>query len=133
LVRSAQTSSEAGARARNPKQVGQRAAGVDDVLDDQHVAPLDRRVEVLEDADNARGIGLCSVRRHGHEVHLDVDVQVTHEVGEEEHRSLEHPHEQQAPALVVPRDLLAQLAHPMFELVALDQDLADAVAHRARV
>jgi hypothetical protein len=37
--------------AHNPRQ---REPGVDDVLDDQHIAIVDVAVEVLEDADHAR-------------------------------------------------------------------------------
>src|SRR5690349_9927821 len=40
-----------------PEQVVKGEAGVDDVLDDQDLPPGDRRVEVLEDADDARGVG----------------------------------------------------------------------------
>ena len=40
-----------------PQQVLQREPGVDDVLDDQHVAPLDGHVEVLEDPHDAGGVG----------------------------------------------------------------------------
>src|SRR5215207_3690607 len=45
------------------EQVVQGQAGVDDVLDDEHVAALDLAVEVLEDADNARGLGGRAVGR----------------------------------------------------------------------
>src|SRR6266498_553934 len=44
------------ARAEVAKQILQRQPGVDDVLDDQDVAALDRRVEVLEDAHDAAGV-----------------------------------------------------------------------------
>ena len=58
FVRSAQTSSEAGSRASQvPHQVREGQPGVDDVLDDEDVAALDRDVEVLEDAHDARGVG----------------------------------------------------------------------------
>src|SRR5215207_8557466 len=50
------------------EQVVEGQAGVDDVLDDEHVATLDLAVEVLEDADDARGLGGRAVGRHGHEV-----------------------------------------------------------------
>ena len=61
-------------------------------------------------------------------------VQVAHQVGEEEHGALQHADEQQVAALVVARDLLRQLAHAVRELVALDEDLADALlVHRPRV
>src|SRR5215207_4224037 len=118
------------ARAEVAQQVLQGQAGVDDVLDDEHVAPLDRRVEVLEDADDARGLGGRAIGGHGHEVDLARTVDVAHEVGKEEDRPLEHADQQQIALLVVARDLGAQLADPVLELVALDEDLADGgVAH----
>ena len=45
------------------QQVLQRQAGVDDVLDDQDVAALDRGVEVLEDPHDARSSSWPSRRR----------------------------------------------------------------------
>ena len=55
------------------------------------------------------------------------DVELAHEVGEEEDGALEDADEQQLLALVVARDLLAQLADPPLEVVGLDEDLADSV------
>src|SRR6266550_6076860 len=37
------------ARAQDVLQVGQRQSRIDDVFDNQHVAPLERAVEILED------------------------------------------------------------------------------------
>src|SRR3712207_9139308 len=45
------------ARAQRAKEVLKREARVDDVLDDDHLPPGDRRLEVLEDAHYARGLG----------------------------------------------------------------------------
>ena len=84
-------------------QVLEGEAGVDDVLDDQHVAALDRGVEVLEDADHARGVGLRAVAGDRHEVDLAGDVDVAHQVGEEEHGALQHADHDQVAALVVAR------------------------------
>ena len=50
---------------------------------------------------------------------------MAHEVAEEEHGALQHPDQQQVLALVVARDLLAELAHAVLQLVGLDEDLAD--------
>ena len=71
LVSSAQTSSEAGPRApRLRMRYCSVRPGVDDVLDDQDVAALDRRVEVLEDPHDAAGVGRRAVGGDGHEVDL---------------------------------------------------------------
>src|SRR3954454_11344572 len=87
------------------QQVLQREAGVDDVLDDQDVAALDRRVEVLEDPNDPAGVRLRAVAGDRHEVDLDRDLDLAHQVAEEEHGALEHPDEQQVAVLVVARDL----------------------------
>ena len=68
----------------------------------------------------------------GHEVDLARDLDLAHQVGEEEHRALEHADQQQVLARVVARDLLAQLAHAVLELVGLDEDLADGFVSRTR-
>ena len=107
LVSSAQTSSDAGSRApRLRSRYCSVRPGVDDVLDDQHVAALDRRVEVLEDPHDAAGVGRRAVGRHGHEVDLARDLDVAHEVGQEEDGALEHADQQQVAAGVVAGDLL---------------------------
>ena len=50
---------------------------------------------------------------------------MAHQVGQEEHCSLEHADEQKVAAFVVARDLLTELADPVLEVVGLDEDLAD--------
>ena len=53
-----------------------------------------------------------------------------HQVGEEEDGALQHADEQRVAARVVARDLRAQLADAVLQIVRLDQDLADRrVAH----
>ena len=51
---------------------------------------------------------------------------LAHQVGEEEHRALQHADQQQVAVRVVSRDLGAELAHAVLEVVGLDEDLADA-------
>src|SRR4051795_5534380 len=119
------------ARAEVAQQVLQGQPRVDDVLDDQHVASRDRAVEVLEDPHHARGIGLRAVGGDRHEVDLAWDVDVAHEVGQEEDRALEDAHQQQVALGVVGRDLPVDLADLRLEVVGLDEDLADlGVPHR---
>ena len=126
FVRSAQISSEAGlAGLEVPQQVGERQPGVDDVLDDEDVPALDRHVEVLEDADDARGVDARAVARDGHEVDLARDVDPAHEVGHEEDGALEDADEQEVAAAVVVADLGAELGDPPLEGVLVDEDLRD--------
>ena len=77
--------------------------------------PLDVDVEVLEDPDDARGVGRRAVARDRHEVDLARDRQVAHQVGHEEDRALEDADEQQVAAGVVGRDLGAELRDPPLE------------------
>src|SRR5262245_28123291 len=70
-------------------QVRERKPGVDDVLDDEDVAVLERDVEVLENADDARRVTRRSVAGDGHEVDLARNSQLAHQVGHEEDRALE--------------------------------------------
>ena len=77
------------------QQPGQRQPGVDDVLDDQHVAVVDVLVEVLEDAHHARGRRRRPVGADGHELQLGRERDRPGEVGDEEDRALEHRDEQQ--------------------------------------
>ena len=88
-----------------PHQVGQRQPRVDDVLDDEHVSARDVDVEILEDAHDARGVGGRAVARDRHEVDFARDRELAHEVGHEEHGSLEHADEEEIAARVVGGDL----------------------------
>ena len=80
-----------------------------------------------------RGVGRRAVRRDRHEVDLARDVEVAHQVGQEEHGALEHADQQQVLALVVARDLRRHLLDAVLELVRLDEDLADVLVleHRS--
>src|SRR5256886_6489060 len=101
-------------------QVGQREAGVDDVLDDQDVAAGEVDLEVLLDANDAAGAGGGPVGRHSHEVELDGQVDGSGEVAHEYERALEHPYEQRRMVGVVGGDLLAELGDALLELLGAD-------------
>ena len=135
LVSRAQTSSEAGLRAprlRNRYCSVSPESTMSSTI--STCAAFDGGVEVLEDAHDAAGVGGRAVGGHGHEVDLARDLDVAHEVGQEEHGALEHADQQQVLARVVARDLGGQLADPVLELVGLDEDLADGgVAHGGSV
>ena len=121
------------AAAEQAHEVGQRVAGVHDVLDDQHVAALERRVEVLEDAHDARGIGLRAVAGDRHEVDLAGDRDAAHQVGEEDHGALQDADHEEVATRVVAADPLPQLADAAPQLVAGDEGLPDRlVFHRPR-
>ena len=92
LSSSAQTSSRAGWRvAEDLEHVLQRVAGVDDVLDHQHVAPLDLAAQVLEDPHLAARLGRVAVGRDLEEIDLDRQVELAHQVGDEDERAAQQP------------------------------------------
>src|SRR5205823_2428692 len=97
--------------AQVPQEVVQGEPRVDDVLDDQDVLSLDRRVEVLQDPHHPGGIGQRAIAGHRHEVELAGQVDRAHQVGQEEDRSLQDPEQQDLTAAVVAADLGSQLAH----------------------
>src|SRR5699024_9747658 len=86
-------------------------AGVDDVVDDDDVPAGDVHIHVLVELHHARGLAGGAVAGHGDEVHVDVEVDLPAEVGEEEGRALEDAHHHRPGALVVFGDLLAQGFH----------------------
>src|SRR5215210_377857 len=59
---------------------------------------------------------------------------MSHQVRQEEHGALQHSDQEQVPPGVVPRHLGGERAHPVFEVVALDEDLPHvALRHAASV
>src|SRR5918999_1099919 len=110
------------ARLQRAHEVGERQARVDDVLDHEHVSRLHVDVEVLEDADDARGVGRRAVAGDGHEVDLARDGQAAHQVGHEEDGALKHADQEQVAAGVVGGDLLPQLRDPVLQRNLVDED-----------
>src|SRR5580700_7439218 len=70
-------------------QVVQGQAAVDDVLDHQDVPTVEFGVEVLDDPHHPRRPGGAAVRRHGHEVDVDRELDGPTEVAHEQHGALE--------------------------------------------
>ena len=89
-------------------------------------------VEVLEDAHDAGGVGRRAVGGDRHEVDLARDVELAHEVGRKKTAPLSTPMSSRSRPLVVARDLGAELADAVLQLVGLDEDLADGSTHAWR-
>jgi hypothetical protein len=109
----------------------ERQPGVDDVLDDQDVAALDRGIEVLQEADRggtARLVG--RVARQLDEVDVVQDRDRAREVGEEDEARLQRRDEERFAALVVGGDLGAELGDPDCDLLGREVDLSDPVVTR---
>jgi hypothetical protein len=105
----------------------ERQPGVDDVFDDQDVAALDRRVEVLDQAYGRRATRL--LRRVPGELD-EVDVvqkrQCARKVGDEDEARLQRADEQRLATLVVGGDRCAQLRDAGRDLIRREVDLSDA-------
>jgi hypothetical protein len=116
------------AELERPAEVVERQPGVDDVFDDQDVAPLDRDVEVLEELDRraaARLVG--AVAGQLDEVDVVDDRELPAEVDEEDDARLQRRDEEGFPAGVVLSDLGAELADPGRDLGGGEVDVADAL------
>src|SRR5215213_4088287 len=122
-------------RPQGLQQVLQGQAGVHDVLDQDHVAPLDLVVEVLEQPHHPGALGRGPVRRGRDEVHLVRDGQGPAEVGHQHHRPFEHPHQQQVELPVVLGDPRRQLGDPLPDALLVQQhrlDLLECHRHAPR-
>jgi hypothetical protein len=100
----------------------EREARVDDVLDHEHVAVLDRGLEVLEQPDAAA----AAVGGELEEVELVWDLERAREVGQEDEARLQRRDENGVGVGVVQRDLGRQLANAAADLLTREVDLADA-------
>ena len=115
------------AQAEQLAEVVQRQAGVDDVLDEQHVEPGDGDGGVLQQPDARVPAGLvASVAGELDEVDLVRDRDRPAEVREEDEARLQQPDQQQVAVGVVGGDLRAQLLDARANLVCAEEDLSDA-------
>ena len=108
-------------------QVVEGEAGIDDVLDDEHVAPVNTGVEVLQKphAGRLRAVSVAVVRRELDEVEVVEDRDRAREVGKEDKARLERRDEQRLEAAVVGRNLRSEFRDPASNLVPAEVDLAD--------
>jgi hypothetical protein len=120
-----------GQRPRRPEPEGleqpvQRQAGVDHVLDEQHVLSVDRGVEVLQqpDAPAAARLG-AAVACELDEVEPMGDRDGAREIGDEDEARLQQPDEERVAAGVVLGDLRAELGDASGDLLGGKVELAD--------
>jgi hypothetical protein len=108
-------------------EVVEREARVDDVLDDQDMAAGDLLVQVLQEPDAcvAARVGVGAVARKLDEVERVEDRDRPRQVGDEDEARLERGDEQRLAALVVVRDLTAELPDARRELLAPEVNLPD--------
>jgi hypothetical protein len=108
-------------------EVAQRQPGVDDVLDEDHVASLELHVEILEQPDAVRAaeLRLGSVAGELDEVDAVEDRQRARKVGEEDEARLERADQQRLAVRVVACDLCSELDDPCPDLLGGEVDLPD--------
>jgi hypothetical protein len=119
-----------GAERQRLAEVVEREAGVDDVLDDHDVASGDLGVEVLEQADAGVPalVGAGCVARELQKVEAVWDPERAREVGDEDDARLQRRDEERLAAVVVARELAAELADTRLQLLPREVDLAEAAA-----
>ena len=119
------------AELERPAEVVERQAGVDDVLDDEDVAPFDRAVEVFQELDRRAAAGLTgAVAGQLDEIDVVDDRDLPAEVDEEDDARLQRCDEERLSARVVLGDLSAELADPGRDLRGGEVDLPDAILGR---
>ncbi len=106
------------ARPQDLLQVTQRQPGIHDVLDDDDMPAVQGGVEVLEQPDFARRCRARGIARDRKEIERAGQRHGAHQIGQEEHRSLQHADEMQAAgAGGVSGNLGAELAHARGDLI----------------
>src|SRR6266849_6366699 len=91
------------------EEVEERQAGIDDVLDEQDVAPRDLEVEVLQDPHDAGGPGGGAVAGHGHEVELERQADLPGQVTHKNEGALEDTDQEQVTTPVILGDALGHV------------------------
>ena len=110
----------------------EREARVHDVLDEEHMTPFERRVDVLQEPYAA--VLAVGVRRELDHVERVGDPERPCEVGEEHDARLQRRHEERIEPVVRLCDLRTQLAHARRDLCAREVDGADlAVLRQVRL
>mmetsp|Transcript_30136 Transcript_30136/g.75961 ORF Transcript_30136/g.75961 Transcript_30136/m.75961 type:complete len:256 (+) Transcript_30136:217-984(+) len=116
-------------------KVSQCVATVDDVLHDDHSAPLDvlRIHKCVGDVHLAAALRGLAVGRGLHKLHLRWDAQVLEQVGREHESAREHAqHHHVIPPSQVLRDLVRDLNHPLVDLRCREQNALDITVQRVR-
>ncbi len=111
------------AGAHDVLQIMQRETGIDDIFDDNDVAPLQRCVEVFKQPHLTRGLRRGAIARDRDEVERDrTRGHGAREVGQEHERALQHGDEVERLAVgIVCVDLCGQLDNPALDLVCCEE------------
>jgi len=99
-------------------------AGVHDVFHEQHMLARHIHFHVLAEDGLAAAAGAAAVAGHAHEVDFQgVVLDVAHQIGKKEERTLEHADHHKGLALVAGGDLRAQLGHALVQRFGIDDGL----------
>ena len=111
-------------------QIGEGQAGIDDILHQHHMTAGDIGIQVLDQLDNAGGLGTRAVAGHGNKVHIDVALHLTAQIDVEEGRALEDTDHNGLLVLVLGGQLHAQGFHPGRDLLLREENLGNVVFGR---
>jgi hypothetical protein len=117
------------AEREGPGEEVQGQPGVDDVFDDEHMAPDDRGVEILQEPHAAAPVA-AGVGRELEEVEGVGDRERPRQVGEEDDARLQRRHQQRVFPGVGGRELGPELPDATLDLLAGEVDLPDRVSVR---
>jgi hypothetical protein len=111
----------------------ERHPGVDDVLDEEDVPPLDAQLQVLQEPyPSAAAAAVALVARQGDEIEVVGDRQCAGEVRKEDGGRLQRGDEDRLAAGIVSRDGVSKLGDPSPDVVGREIDLADACVQFGR-
>jgi hypothetical protein len=98
---------------------------INDVFDEEHVAPDDIYLQVHHDAHHPGGLaGARPIAGNCHKVNRVRHGDLAHQIGQKQHTALEDADQQQVLARIVGADLGAQLGDTLLQLLSRDEDLA---------
>jgi hypothetical protein len=107
------------------RQVVERQAGVDDVLDQQDVPPVDAQGQILQQPDLASAAAVSVVAGECNEIQVVDDRKSPGQVGDEDERRRQRRNEDRLAAVVVGGDLGSEFADPALDLLPREVDLPD--------
>jgi hypothetical protein len=109
----------------------ERHPGVDDVLDEEDVPPLDAQRQVLQEP-HPSAAAVALVARQGDEIEIVGDLQGAGEVRDEDGGRLQRGDQDRLATGVVSRDGVSKLGDPSPDVVGREIDLADACVQFGR-
>ena len=102
----------------------QRYAGIQNILNDQQVAAVDRLCDILDDLHLARGLGALAVAGY-----VARRINGTGQVGHEYIGALEHTDDQRVLIAVILRDTRTQLCYLFVKLLLGKVNFLDVISH----